>query len=73
MGFGGGGKGTQAPVAPPVQRPAMPSYKDTSKAEEAKQKAEQAIMLMKGRQSTILTSGQDLGNVDVNKRQLLGA
>lgn len=71
----GGGKGAAAPAAvAPVVAPPAPSYvEDTSAMEAEKARAQKALLLMKGRQATILTQENQLGQSTTGKRQALGA
>jgi hypothetical protein len=73
-GLGGKGamKGTSVPAA--TQAPTIEYIDPSADAtmQEEKSKAQKALLAMKGRQSTILTPDK-LGDVAINKRQLLGA
>lgn len=80
MGKGGGMKGGMtkgidaqmgyAPQPAPVIQYVDPNA--DANAKEAKLKAEKAALLMKGRQSTVLTPDK-LGQVAIDKRTALGA
>jgi hypothetical protein len=73
MGFGGGSKGKMPsqPATPAITMPPpAPSAVDPQIAID-KANAAKALVLMKGRQSTILTS-DDMGNPSVKKQALLG-
>ena len=70
-GKGGGGSKSMAPEpAPQIQYTPDTSAQD-AQVKADKSKAEQALLTMRGRSSTILT-GNNLGTPDVTKRVALG-
>jgi hypothetical protein len=74
---GGGGKGKYSGsgyTVPPTAPPATQSYPvDQTEAKEKARKAKIAMALMAGRQSTILTEEDKLGDLNTQKKTLSGA
>ncbi len=70
MGMGGSKGGSMPSVQPASSAPVVPSYTDNTAAEEAKTKANKALLAMRGRQSTILTADK-LEPATVGKKTLL--